>query len=104
MTEESRPSRRPISLYCKPSARPREISSRSANINIARTAGILSHRLVKIKCYDRLNPRSTTRIIASLYKVDPEKTVELDESAVKLRSEYWLAAEAEKDAKSKKDA
>src|SRR4249919_2411183 len=57
MTDESRPSRRPISLYCKPSARPREISSRSANINIARTAGILSHRVVKIKCYDRLSPR-----------------------------------------------
>ena len=62
ITDESRPSRRPISLYCKPSARPREISSRSANINIARTAGILSHRAVKIKCYDRLSPRGPPRL------------------------------------------
>ena len=44
-----------ISLYCRPSARPREISSRSHNINITRTAGILSHRLAKIKYYDRLS-------------------------------------------------
>ena len=29
---------------------------RSDNINIARTAGILSHRTIKIKCYDRLSP------------------------------------------------
>src|SRR5947209_7953682 len=45
-----------MSLYCKPSARPREISSRSTNINISRTAGILSHRTFKIKCYDWLSP------------------------------------------------
>jgi hypothetical protein len=45
-----------MSLYCKPSARPREISSRSTNINISRTTGILSHRTFKIKCYDWLSP------------------------------------------------
>ena len=38
ITEESRPSRRPISLYSRDSAKPREISSRSVNINILRTA------------------------------------------------------------------
>src|SRR4051795_5797192 len=38
ITEESRPNRRPISLYSRDSARPREISSRSVNINILRTA------------------------------------------------------------------
>jgi len=31
------------------------ISSRSDNIIITRTAGILSHRTAKIKCYDRLS-------------------------------------------------
>src|SRR3954466_4027777 len=66
MTEQSRPSRRPISLNCKPSARPREISSRSANINIARTAGILSHRAVKIKCYDWLSPSSAAAAMLGL--------------------------------------
>ena len=40
----------------RPSARPREISSRSDNVDIARTAGILSHRSHKIKCFDRLSP------------------------------------------------
>src|SRR5947209_13823440 len=45
-----------MSLYCKPSARPRETSSRSTNINISRTTGILSHRTFKIKCYDWLSP------------------------------------------------
>ena len=33
--------------------------SRSDNINIARTAGILSHRTNKIKCYDRLSAGGT---------------------------------------------
>src|SRR6185295_3128745 len=33
----SRPNRRPISLYSSDSAKPREISSRSVNINILRT-------------------------------------------------------------------
>jgi acyl-CoA synthetase (AMP-forming)/AMP-acid ligase II len=55
ITDESRPRRSPISLYSKPSARPRDISSRSANINITRTAGILSHRTHKIKCFDWLS-------------------------------------------------
>ncbi|MEV0215590.1 hypothetical protein AB0H52_20275, partial [Micromonospora sp. NPDC050695] len=30
-------------------------SSRSVKVNMLRTAGILSHRPTKIKCYDRLN-------------------------------------------------
>ncbi|PZS25159.1 MAG: hypothetical protein DLM61_20525, partial [Pseudonocardiales bacterium] len=34
------------------------ISSRSDNINVTRTAGILSNRTTKIKCYDRLSPSS----------------------------------------------
>ncbi|MEV6852122.1 hypothetical protein, partial [Actinoplanes sp. NPDC051411] len=29
--------------------------SRSTKVNMLRTAGILSHRPAKIKCYDRLN-------------------------------------------------
>ena len=33
------------------------ISSRSDNINIKLTAGILSHRTTKIRLYDRLSPR-----------------------------------------------
>jgi hypothetical protein len=56
MIDGSRPINMPISLYSKPSASPREISSRSGNVSITRTAGILSHRTIKIKCYDRLNP------------------------------------------------
>jgi len=54
ITDGSRPTNRAISLNCKPSTRPREISSRFDNINIARTAGILSRRTTKIKRYDRL--------------------------------------------------
>ena len=37
ITDESRPNRRPISLYSRDSAKPREISSRSVNINVLRT-------------------------------------------------------------------
>ncbi|MPZ67495.1 MAG: hypothetical protein GEU83_19040 [Pseudonocardiaceae bacterium] len=43
-------------LYCRPSASPRQISSRSGNVNIFRTVSILSHRTAKINCYDRLTP------------------------------------------------
>ncbi|SDT11396.1 hypothetical protein SAMN04489716_2548 [Actinoplanes derwentensis] len=43
---------RAISLNSRPSAKPREISSRSTRVNMLRTAGILSHRPIKIKCYD----------------------------------------------------
>src|SRR4051794_20054903 len=44
MTDGSRSSPAAIAVYSRPSARPREISSRSDNINIFRTAGILSRR------------------------------------------------------------
>src|SRR6185295_7839857 len=44
MTDGSRSSPAAIALYSRPSARPREISSRSDNINIFRTVGILSRR------------------------------------------------------------
>jgi len=56
MIDGSRPIKTPIYFYSKPSASPRETSSRSGNVSIMRTAGILSHRTTKIKCYDRLNP------------------------------------------------
>src|SRR3954466_9091658 len=53
------------SLYSRPSASPREISSRSVNVSITRTAGILSYRTTKIKCYDRLNsPRRAREFTA----------------------------------------
>src|ERR1700760_427099 len=70
MIDGSRSTRTQISLNCKPSASPREISSRSGRVNITRTAGILSHRTTKIKCYDRLNsPISCTE-----RERDPELT------------------------------
>jgi hypothetical protein len=45
-----------------------EISSRSIKVNIMRTAGYPSHRLAKIKCYDRLRvgARATSRSLLVL--------------------------------------
>ncbi len=44
-----------MSLNSNNSTRPREISSRSANVNISRTTGNPSPPNTKITCYDRLN-------------------------------------------------
>jgi hypothetical protein len=57
MTDESRPSRRPISLYCKPSARRRRVPpDRQTSTSRARRHPVPPN--AKIKCYDRLSPRS----------------------------------------------
>ena len=53
--EASRPIRTAMSLNSNDSANPREISFRSAKVNILRTTGNPSPPNIKIKCYDRLN-------------------------------------------------
>src|SRR3954463_15678082 len=76
MIDGSRPTRTPISLYSRPSASPRDISSRSVNVSITRTAGILSHRTTKIKCYDRLNSPQRGRVTDEVVDiVKPATTV-----------------------------
>ncbi|WP_352231533.1 DddA-like double-stranded DNA deaminase toxin [Actinokineospora sp. NBRC 105648] len=44
-----------MSLNSNNSTKPREISSRSANVNISRTTGHPSPPNTKFTCYDRLN-------------------------------------------------
>jgi len=51
-----------MSLNSNNSASPREISSRSAKVNILRTTGNPSPPNTKIKCYDRLNSPSGASI------------------------------------------
>ncbi len=55
--EGFRPIRAAISLSSSPSAKPREISSRSSIVSIRRTAGHPLPPNTKIRCYDRLRPR-----------------------------------------------
>src|SRR6185312_10853852 len=72
ITDESRPSRRPISVYSRDSARPREISSRSTNINILRTV----HPVPPIRQDQMLRPAEPKGVLSTMgLRLSPEKTL-----------------------------